>query len=285
MIAIIVNSKARNAASIKLYLEEFKVSKIDYDLYEIDSEKLSATIEKCISKYQIILIGGGDGSIRTAAQYCALSSVQLGVLPLGTMNHLAKELGLPQSPKEMVVAIKNLNTIKIDLGEVNGLVFLNNSSVGFYPKFADKRDSYSKFYNKWLSYIPSFIESFKKHEVFKMDIKSKQLNCSLSSSFFMVSNNLYSLKFPLSIKRDSFQKSVLGIYYFKQGKIKFFKIIKSIFNNKKNFEILQSKHPIELHFSKQKEIKISLDGDTMKVNTPLHYKSLPKSLNILINSK
>jgi diacylglycerol kinase family enzyme len=283
MIAIIINSKAKNAANAKPYLDKFNEAEINYDLYKTNPKNLSSTIKKCINKYQIILIGGGDGSIRSAAQYCAKTSIKLGVLALGTMNHLAKELGLPQSPEEMVEAIKNQSSVVIDLAEVNGLIFMNNSSVGFYTKFADKRDGYSKFYNKWLSYIPSFIESLKNHEVFKITVKSKKLNCSLNTSFLMVSNNLYSLKFPLTIQRDSFQKSVLGLYYFKHGKIRLFKILKRLFNNQNSFEILKSKDPIELHFSKQQEINISLDGDTLRVKTPLHYKSLPKSLTILTN--
>ncbi|MBA3535516.1 MAG: NAD(+)/NADH kinase [Tatlockia sp.] len=281
MIAIIINSKARNAASAKPYLDKFNEVGISYDLYKTNPKNLSSTIKKCISKYKIILIGGGDGSIRTAAQYCAKTSIKLGVLALGTMNHLAKELSLPQSPEGMVEAIKNQSTVVIDLAEVNGLIFMNNSSVGFYPKFAKKRDGYSKFYNKWLSYIPSFIESFKNHEVFTITIKSKKINCSLTTSFLMVSNNLYSLKFPFTIQRDSFKKSILGLYYFKQGKINLYKIFRSLFNNQKSFEILKSKDPLELHFSKQQEINISLDGDTLRVQTPLHYKSLPKSLTIL----
>ncbi|MBA2657216.1 MAG: diacylglycerol kinase [Tatlockia sp.] len=283
MIAIIVNKKAKNADYLDSYLQSFDESQFTYDLFETDSKDLSSTIKDCVLKYSIILIGGGDGSIRSAAQVCANTSIKLGVLPLGTMNHLVKELGLPQNPKDLTAAIKSENLIQIDLGEVNGFVFINNSSIGFYPKFAQKRDRYSKFYNKWLSYIPSFIESFKKHPVFKVRVKSSQLNRSLNTSFLMVSNNIYSLKFPITITRDSFNDALLGLYYFKYGKINFIKILKSLFNNKKNFEILKLSEPLELHFPKEKNIHISLDGDTLSSKTPLLYKSLPKALNLLMN--
>ncbi|MBA2711272.1 MAG: diacylglycerol kinase [Tatlockia sp.] len=284
MIAIIINSQARNAEKVKLYLDQFNESNLGFDLYETESKDLTSTIEKCISKYKIILIGGGDGSIRTAAQYCANTSIQLGVLPLGTMNHLAKELNLPQSPEELVAVIKNQSVCQVDVGEVNGLIFLNNSSIGFYPKFTIRRIRYGKFYNKWISYIPSFIDSLKKHEVFKVDIKSKNLNRSLKTSFLMISNNIYSLKFPLTIKRDSFKDATLGLYYFKQGKIRLMKILRSLFNNKKNFEILKSEAPIEMYFLEKDEVSISLDGEVLKVKNPLHYKSRPKSLNLLMNN-
>lgn len=280
-IAIVINKKAKNAAAAKDYLDGFKDAHIPYKLYETAPENLASILKKCVTKYQIILVGGGDGTIRTAAQYCAQTSVILGVLPLGTLNHFSKELALPESIIDILDSIKHQHTLTIDVVEVNGTIFINNSSIGFYPKFANKRDLYSKKYNKWLSYIPGFIECFKKHKAFSVVIKSKKINYSLYTSFLMISNNLYTYEFPATIKRNSFQKSLLGLYYFKQGKIQLFKILKTLFTNNNNFEIHQSKFPIELHFDDRKEITISVDGDTLKIETPLVYKLLPKSLIIL----
>ncbi len=284
VIAIIVNSKARNAQCVSSYLEGFNEAKIAYKLYETEPEHLESTIQGCMKNHKILLVGGGDGTIRTAAQYCAHSAVILGVLPLGTLNHFSKELGLPQNVRELVESIKQKNTLKIDLAEVNGLVFVNNSSIGFYPKFARKRKKYSKLYNKWLSYIPSFIESLKKHETFHLEVKGTHLNCTLRTSFLMVSNNVYSYEFPATFKRDSFQKGLLGLYYLKQGKLRIFKIIQSLWGKFNHFEIDESEEPIEIRLKHHDEIMISLDGEIIKVKTPLHYKSMPGSLNILMKS-
>ncbi|MCE0723591.1 diacylglycerol kinase family protein [Legionella resiliens] len=283
-IAVIINKMAQNSAKAILYLDGLKSANISYILYEATPKNLPATIKKCIKKYKIILIGGGDGTIRTAAHYCAHTSVILGVIPLGTLNHFAKEQALPSDVKDIVTSLKKSHTIKIDLAAVNDIIFINNSSIGFYPKFADKRDQYNKSYNKWLSYIPGFIQSFKKHPVFSLTVKSKNLDLSFHTSFLMVSNNVYSYKFPATIKRDSFQKALLGLYYFKQGKIQLFKIIQSLFFSKNLFEKIQSKHPIEIHFNNEKEIKISVDGDTIKTKTPLYYRTLPRSLTLLKSS-
>ena len=282
-IGVIINNKSKNHSEAGTYLEGFNDAKIPYTHYETTPKKLTATIKKCIKEHKIILIGGGDGTIRTAAQYCAHTPIILGVLPLGTLNHFAKEMNLPGNVNELITSLKKKQTITIDLAKVNEHIFINNSSIGFYPKFADKRNQYSKHYNKWLSYIPGFIESLKKHKTFTITIKGKDLDISLRTSFLMVSNNVYSYEFPVTIKRDSFQKALLGLYYFKQGRIRIFKIIKSLFSNKNLFKINQSNYPIEIHFNNEKEVTISLDGDTTKVKTPLHYKILPRSLIILTN--
>ncbi|KTD06392.1 Diacylglycerol kinase [Legionella gratiana] len=283
-IAVIINKMANNPAKAILYLDGLKDANISYTLYETTPKKLPTTIKKCISEHKIILIGGGDGTIRTAAHYCAHTSIILGVIPLGTFNHFAKELDLPCSVKELVACLQKSHTIKIDLAEVNDIIFINNSSIGFYPKFAVKREQYNKSYNKWLSYIAGFIESLKKHPVFNLTVKSKNLDLSLHTSFLMVSNNLYSYQFPATIKRENFQKALLGLYYFKQGKIQIFKLIQSMFCSKSCFERIQSKHPIEIHFNNDKEVTISLDGDTIKTKTPLYYRTLPRSLNLLKSS-
>lgn len=282
-VAVILNNKARNHSEADAYLEGFKDADILYDLYDASPEQLTDTIQKCIKSHSTILIGGGDGTIRTAAHYCAFTPIILGVLPLGTLNHFAKEMCLPGSVKELVASIKASHTTTIDLAKVNDLIFVNNSSIGFYPKFADKRDQYSKFYNKWLSYIPGFIESLKKHRSYTITINSKNLNLSLYTSFLMISNNVYSYEFPATIKRESFQKGLLGLYYFKQGKIRLVKLIKCLLSSKNLFEMNQSAYPIEIHFNQEEEITISLDGETTQVKPPLYYEILPGSLTLLTN--
>ena len=97
----------------------------------------------------------------------------------------------------------------------------------------------------------------------------------------MISNNVYSYEFPVSIKRNSFNESLLGLYYFKHGKLGLIKLFRTLFKNMENFEVNQSSDPIEIHFTTPQTIMISVDGDTIKTDTPLVYKCLPQSLTIL----
>lgn len=282
-LGIVINNKAKNSASFTAYLDAFSQAGLQYSLYQSEPEKLDSIIKKCIKCHDILLIGGGDGSIRSAAQYCANTPTIMGVLPLGTMNHFAKELGLPISAEELVQAIIKKSTVTIDIAEVNGLFFINNSSIGFYPRFAKKREYYTRFYNKWLSYIPSFIETLKRHETYTINIKNKKFNLDLKTSFLMISNNLYSYKFPLTIERESFNQSILGIYFFKHGKLKLSKIIRYFFNRKTNFDMKKSELPIEVNINNQQKITLSLDGEIIVTENPLIYKSIPDALTLLTN--
>lgn len=283
-IGVIVNNKAKNAASVDPFLAALTKNNMPFQLYRANPEQLDATIKQAIIDHPMLLIGGGDGTIRSAAQQCCHKKTLVGVLPLGTLNHFAKELALPASPEELVQAILKKTTRTIDMAEVNGLVFVNNSSIGVYPRFAKKRDHYMRFYNKWLSYIPGIIQTFKNHENYPLSIKSEELNIFVNTSFLMISNNLYSYEFPLSFQRKDFNQSYLGIYYFKHGKLKLLKMIKLFLNRKDNFAIKKSEIPVEISIKNKERVSISLDGETQTVNTPLIYKSLPNSLTLLTNS-
>lgn len=85
-----------------------------------------------------VVVGGGDGTIAAAAGVLAGSRRTLGVLPLGTLNHFAKDLGVPTLEKA-VAAIAARHVARVDVGEVGGKVFINNSSIGFYPRMVAER--------------------------------------------------------------------------------------------------------------------------------------------------
>lgn len=119
-IAVIINNRAKNAHRMEDYLSELRIHDIDYQLYETGPQQLENNIQHCCSKYPLLLIGGGDGTVRSAAQWCSNTSVILGVLPLGTMNHFSKELNLPSTTEELIAAIVEKTTTTIDVAVYSG---------------------------------------------------------------------------------------------------------------------------------------------------------------------
>ena len=87
-----------------------------------------------------VVAGGGDGSISAVAGVLVGTEVPLGILPLGTMNHFAKDLGVPTDLDGAVAMIAAGEIRQVDVGQVNGHVFLNNSSIGLYPRMVLDRD-------------------------------------------------------------------------------------------------------------------------------------------------
>ena len=89
-----------------------------------------------------MVVGGGDGTLSAAAEALAGGDVPLGVLPLGTRNHFARDLGLPDwTSKRRLRVIAAGHVRRVDVGEVNGRVFINNCSLGVYPDLVRDRES------------------------------------------------------------------------------------------------------------------------------------------------
>ena len=101
---------------------------------------------------QVVVAGGGDGTVSAAAAALAGTGVVLGVLPMGTCNHFARDLGLPLDLPGSVHTIVAGRVRSVDLGEVNGHIFINNSSLGAYPQLVRGRMAEQKHgHRKWVA--------------------------------------------------------------------------------------------------------------------------------------
>lgn len=93
-----------------------------------------------------VVAAGGDGTICAVAEALSGSDIDLGVIPLGTFNYFARRLGIPTDLEEAVDVICAGAGRTVDLGSVNGRVFINNASLGLYASILEERES---IYNRW----------------------------------------------------------------------------------------------------------------------------------------
>src|SRR4051794_24863581 len=104
----------------------------------VSSDELRAAAEGALDDFRrgevrAVVVAGGDGSVRAVASVIAGTDLPMGVLPLGTLNHFARDLGIPLDLQGATAVIARGITRPVDVGEVNGRVFVNNSSIGIYP--------------------------------------------------------------------------------------------------------------------------------------------------------
>ena len=120
-----------------------------FDIRRIPPEALGDEVRRAVSAgADRVMIAGGDGSIGSAAASLCGSPTALAVLPAGTLNHLAKDLGLPETLIEAAAIARGAHRRTLDVGFVNGHSFLNTSSVGAYVAFVRRRDALER----WLGY-------------------------------------------------------------------------------------------------------------------------------------
>ena len=100
-----------------------------------------------------VLVAGGDGSIASAAAVLCGTRCELAILPAGTLNHLARDLGLPEDLELAARIAHGPSTTLVDVGEVNGRIFLNTSSVGAYATYVRTRERLEQRLGYWVSSI------------------------------------------------------------------------------------------------------------------------------------
>ena len=89
----------------------------------------------------LLIVGGGDGTIGAAASALVGTETRLGILPLGTLNHFARDLGIPTDLAEAAQADRRGQAERrVDVAEMNGRIFINNSAIGLYPLMVVDRD-------------------------------------------------------------------------------------------------------------------------------------------------
>lgn len=148
-VLVILNAKAGTLVSAgetnqaERIRERFAARGIEAEVRDVPGDELSAVTAEARSsnRYELIIAGGGDGTLNTIASALVGGDVAFGVLPLGTFNHLAKELGIPLELDAAIDALAAGRDEPFNVGEVNGHVFLLFMAIGIYSDIIKHRDA------------------------------------------------------------------------------------------------------------------------------------------------
>lgn len=153
-VTLIVNPKAGGLLDRTLTPEGIAArimdAGIDVDLLSGHPAELGERVKQARNlPAEVVVVAGGDGTINTAAQLLAGSDKTLAILPSGTLNHLARDLGIPADLDGAVGVLCDGEPIEIDVGEVNGHVFLCSSMIGFASRLAGQRERWRGRLRPW----------------------------------------------------------------------------------------------------------------------------------------
>jgi diacylglycerol kinase family enzyme len=126
--------------------------------------KLTVALRQAVSAgAPRVLVAGGDGTISAAASVLAGTSTALAVLPGGTLNHFARDHGIPIDPEEALEVAVRGQVSQVDVGYVNDQLFLNTSSVGAYVWFVEARDRLEEHLGYWLASLLAGLRILRAH--------------------------------------------------------------------------------------------------------------------------
>jgi len=232
-----------------------------------------------------IVAGGGDGTINSVASELLNTKKTLGVLPLGTMNHFAKDLHIPLDLEAAVEIIIKGAITNVDLGEVNGHIFVNNSSLGLYPSIVREREKQQRLgWGKWPAYIWAAIAVLRRYPFLnvRLDVDGKAF--SSRTPFVFIGNNEYEMETLNIGGRSCLDAGELSLYVTNRtGRLGLFRLaLRALFGGlrqEKDFLAMCTKEIwIE---TKHKRIRVALDGEVTIMEPPLHYRVLPGKVRVL----
>ena len=252
---------------------------------------IDALVRAAVNEHPPMLIAaGGDGTISTAAAALAGTDIPLGVLPFGTLNHFAKDLGIPLELEASVQNIIDGNLTAVDVAEVNGRVFINNSSLGLYPDMVRDRERQQSRLGrgKWHSFLWASLSVLRRFPFLVVRIELESTKEDFVTPVVFIGNNEYEMQgFDIGA-RASLQGGVLSIYIVKKQRraaLAWLSLAALLgrLEQARDFEALTATElVIETH---RKRVLVSADGEVQPMTSPLHYRIRPRALRVIVPRK
>ncbi|HET9529201.1 MAG TPA: diacylglycerol kinase family protein [Blastocatellia bacterium] len=238
--------------------------------------------------FDIIVAGGGDGTVSAVAREIVGHPVALGVLPLGTLNHFARDLNLPTGLDEAVAVICSGEEITIDVGTINGHTFINNSSLGLYPDQVRVRQLWRDRVGKWLALVVASIIVLLRFRSVRITAEFDGKRIKRRCPMVLVSNNPYKFEPANLTRRDRLDSGVLGLYLLREeGRTGLFRIAihSLVFNVEEavSFERYTSREVTII--TRRRRVRVALDGEVFKLTSPLRFRLLPGGLRAIAPGK
>lgn len=234
----------------------------------------------------LLVVGGGDGSISGAAGVLAGTKTRLGILALGTLNHFARDLGIPTDLTEAAKLIATGEARSIDVAEVNGRVFVNNSAIGLYPLMVLDRELQQKRLgrSKRLAMLVASARTLVRFNHYRLTLTVNDEQARIDTPLLFVGNNDYRIDLGAPGHRESLEDGRLSVFVMRKrtrrGLIA--ASIRALFDRARPDDMVSLENVERLQVgSRRSHLVISVDGEVESVNVPLDYRVRKGALRVI----
>lgn len=254
----------------------------------VQPEGLEDAVEQAVASddFDALIMGGGDGSVRSAAIKLMGSNKALGVIPLGTMNLLARDLGIPFAIGAAVDVISSAFPAQIDMARVNDRYFLCASIMGLVTQYSAERQKLRG--KRWYERLPAYVSVIgsvlaSRHRMAVAIEDGREVSVLRALSIAICSND-YDETSGMMLKRSQLDGQTLTLYAAKHrsgwgmiGAVA--KILAGLsWNDPRLSKLRGNRFTIS---TRQRKVWLANDGELEEVATPLIYSVLPGALTVL----
>ena len=234
-----------------------------------------------------VIAAGGDGTLNAVASCLVGTPIVFGVMPFGTLNHFARDAGIPSDTYAALDVIERGTVDTVDVGEIGGRHFLNNASLGLYVQVVRHRELQQSHLRrgKWPAFAWAFLSALKRFPFMTLRIDVDGLESEIKTPFLFVGNNPYEINGLNIGRRQSLQGGTLSIYHAERaGRRRLF-----VFALHALLGRLDSTHDFHqttakrLHIcSRHHSLRLATDGEVIQVETPLDCRILARALKVYL---
>jgi diacylglycerol kinase family enzyme len=291
-VAVIVNATAgtgHDDAACDDLEKRFAAHGIEARVYPARSGAELAEIAQRVAREKpaAVVAGGGDGTLNAVASALADTGIPFGVLPLGTLNHFAKDLGIPLELDAAVKTIAEGHTAEVDVGEVNGQVFINNSSLGLYPQIVRHRETQQRRLGrgKWPALLWASITALRRSPFMNVRLSLDHVEQRYKTTFVFIGNNEYAMEGFSIGKRERLDAGRLSVYVsHRRGRgglvILALRALFGRLQQAKDFHALTAQNMVIE--TRRPRLHVATDGEVNMMETPLEYRVRPRALRVLV---
>lgn len=249
-------------------------------------ESVPATLRAAVAaKPDALVVGGGDGTVSTAAAALAGTGIPLGILPLGTLNHFARDAGIPLDLEEAIAVVIAGRARQVDVAEVNGKAFVNNSSIGVYPEIVRLRQHYqNRGRGKWLAMAWATLAVLRRRPFMPVRVVVDGETIVRRTPFVMVGNNEYRMEGLKAASRERLDAGTLSVYVMNaSGRRNLLWLgLQVLLGRTQNLSELEMFTASEVVVeTRRRSGQVARDGEVSAMAGPLTYCIRPRDLTLL----
>ncbi|HYI93192.1 MAG TPA: diacylglycerol kinase family protein [Bryobacteraceae bacterium] len=237
---------------------------------------------------EVFVAAGGDGTINSVAAVLAGTQAALGILPMGTLNHFATDLGIPGDINAAAEVIARRETTLVDVGQVNGRMFVNNSSIGLYTTLVTEREKYMKRgFSKPVAAVLASLIALWRFPNTSVRVTTHDTAVATRTPLVLVGNNRYEFTGTQSGKRATLDDGLLQVSMMKQASrtalIKAALLAFGKVEAEPDMLILETCRAKVVTF--RRLVRVALDGEVIRLRSPLEYMILPEALRVIVDRR
>lgn len=286
--AIFLNPRSGTASRVDVDELRGLAEKAGFDIVPIEGTfDVGSEIKERIAQGQRRFVAaGGDGTIHHIIQALAEADAELAILPVGTVNHLAKDLALPLDWREAFDLAATGETKEIDLGVVNGIYFVNILMLGLYADVVRERERVRGSYGKLRAYARAARLSFKRYRHISVNFETPHRMESVKTHLFAVAVNAYDLSsIGIVAPRVAFDHGALAVYWLpRMDRLQMLRAFARYFRGRMRagdqLRFVSTPH-VTIH-SKYALMRVGMDGELHQLSSPLRVQISPRALRIVV---